>query len=83
MNDTDRKAQRPAPPRVGEVWRKNGSEREVEIEEVDSRWTSVRNIVTGRLSRIEIYTFNRRGKAGWTRVVERPIHRSYQDGETE
>lgn len=61
---------RQAPPRKGEEWQKNGSDRVVLIEDTDSRWASVRNIHTGRASQIELYTFTRRGKAGWTRVEE-------------
>jgi hypothetical protein len=71
-NETPRGAvgARSAPPRTGEVWRKNGSDRAVRIEDTDSRWAEARNVETGRLSRIELYTFNRRGMAGWTRIEE-------------
>lgn len=66
MNDI--RGTRQAPPRTGERWRKNGSDRTVLIEDTDTRWARVRNVDTGRLSSIELYTFNRSGKAGWTRV---------------
>jgi hypothetical protein len=69
METNERAAARQAPPRVGEEWRKNGSDRQVLIEDTDDRWATVRNVHTGRLSRIELYTFNRRGNAGWTRVA--------------
>lgn len=55
-------------PRAGQVWRKNGSDRKVRIETTDHRWAEVRNVETGRFSRMELYTFNRKGKAGWTRI---------------
>lgn len=63
---------RQSPPRVGEEWRKNGTDRVVRIEDVGPRWTEVRNVHTGRFSRIELYTFTRRGASGWTRIKEAP-----------
>lgn len=61
-------SERQAPPRAGEVWQKNGSDRRVRIEDAGDRWAEVRNVNTGRFSRIELYTFTRRGRSGWTRV---------------
>lgn len=61
---------RQAPPRAGEEWQKNGSDRTVLIEDTDYRWARVRNVHTGRVSSIELYTFTRRGKAGWARTKE-------------
>lgn len=76
---TDQMPPRTAPPRAGEVWRKNGSDRTVKVEETDSRWATVRNVLTGRLSRIELYTFNRAGKAGWTRTAEAGTQTAVRD----
>lgn len=59
-------------PKPADVWQKNGSERRVRVEAVDNRWAEARNTKTGRLSRIELYTFTRKGKAGWTLVEEAP-----------
>jgi hypothetical protein len=55
---------------VGEEWQKNGSDRTVLIEDTDYRWARVRNVHTGRVSSIELTTFNRHGKTGWTRTKE-------------
>lgn len=63
---------RQSPPRVGEQWQKNNSDRTVLIEDVGSRWAGVRNVHTGRYSRLELYTFTRRGASGWTRIKEAP-----------
>lgn len=61
---------RQSPPRVGEVWQKNDSDRVVEIEDTDTRFAHVRNVHTGYPSRIDLYTFTRRGASGWTRIKE-------------
>lgn len=63
---------RQLPPRTGEVWQKNGSDRTVDIEDTDSRFAYVRDVETGRRSRIDLYVFTRRGDSGWTRVKEAP-----------
>lgn len=63
---------RQAPPRVGEQWQKNGSDRVVEIEDIDTRFAYVRNAHTGYPSRIDLYTFTVRGTTGWTRIKEAP-----------
>ena len=61
---------RQAPPRVGEEWQKNGSDRVVLIEDTDVAFAYVRNVHTGRSTRIDLYQFTRRGKTGWTRTKE-------------
>lgn len=63
-------SERQAPPRAGEVWQKNDSGRRVRIEDTGERWAEVRNVETGRSSRIDLYVFTRRGTTGWTRVSE-------------
>lgn len=58
-------------PRPGDVWQKNGSDRQVRVEAVDSRYVYARNTVSGRQSRMDIWTtFRSGGKTGWTRVSE-------------
>lgn len=57
-------------PRKGDVWEQNKTKRRVRIEDTDCRWAQARNVETGRLSQIELWTFTRRGVSGWTLIEE-------------
>jgi hypothetical protein len=63
---------RQSPPRVGEEWQKNGTDRVVLIEDTTDRYAHVLDIHTGRRSRIDLYAFTRQGRTGWTRIKEAP-----------
>lgn len=55
-------------PNLGQVWKSNKDGREVEIEDLYSRFAVVRNTETGKVTTMDQATLNRDGASGWTYV---------------
>jgi hypothetical protein len=55
-----------------QLWKSNddSAPRTVRVVTTDCRWAEVRNTDTGRVSRIDLSRFTRKGRTGWTYVGE-------------